>query len=240
MHFQKRICLLLMAMGYDLQLFARAGGGGGGGNAVKGIGILISIIYTIVLVYYVKKRNRKAKALIDESHKTDPLWEYDKMIALSKDVFCRMQQAWTERDMDLVADIVTESLYLDYKKKLDWMKVTHTKNIIEAIDIRTIKIVGDQDYDYNEWFNLLPHALSHFENIVVVGHSFGGMLIMLTPLLENMVNGVVILNSTSSFFSHNLSGINLLKFNIIKYIRTLQPKVVTITAAKDSATVKKG
>lgn len=131
-------------------LYARAGGGGGN-NFGRALGMLIGLINAGLIIYYVKKRNKKAKILIDESHENDPLWDYDKMIAFSNDVFYRMQNAWTERDMDLVKDIVTENLYLDYKKKLDWMKVTHSKNMIEDINIRTVKIVGDQDYGPNEF-----------------------------------------------------------------------------------------
>ena len=103
----KKIYLLPLFVIDASVVFARAGGGGAGGG-LKGIGVIIGIIYTLIVLYYVRIRNQKAKKLIDESHKTDPLWDYDKMIALSSDVFMRMQNAWTERNMDLVTDIVTE------------------------------------------------------------------------------------------------------------------------------------
>jgi predicted lipid-binding transport protein (Tim44 family) len=67
------------------------------------------------------------------------------MIALTNDTFIRMQNAWQERNMDLVKDIVTERLYADYKKQLDWQKVKHEQNMIEDITIKKTEIIGLED-----------------------------------------------------------------------------------------------
>ncbi len=51
------------------------------------------------------------------------------------------------------------------------------------------------DYDYNEWFDLMIPMVKRFENPVIVGVSFGGIISLLTPELENHLIGFVALNS---------------------------------------------
>lgn len=56
--------------------------------------------------------------------------------------------------------------------------------------------VNDSDSDnFDSWFELFPQIIKKFHNPVVVGHSFGGMLALLYPELENFLAGCVILNS---------------------------------------------
>jgi len=51
------------------------------------------------------------------------------------------------------------------------------------------------NYDYEEWFNLFIPMISKFENPIIVGHSFGGMFPLLFPQLEKLLQGFVILNA---------------------------------------------
>ncbi len=50
--------------------------------------------------------------------------------------------------------------------------------------------------DFDRWLDLFPQVVAKFENPIVVGHSFGGMLPLLYPDLENFLAGCVILNSS--------------------------------------------
>lgn len=50
--------------------------------------------------------------------------------------------------------------------------------------------------NYDIWFQLFPSIVKRFKNPIVVGHSFGGMLPMLYPELEEILKGCVILNSS--------------------------------------------
>ncbi len=131
--------------------FARAGGGsGGGGNSFRAIGVIIGLINLLLITIFIHRKNKKAKENIELSQELDPLWNYDEMTNFTSDVFMRMQHAWSERDMDLVKDIVTERLYLDFKKQLDWMKVKREQNLLEDIELKKVEIIGDEDYLDNE------------------------------------------------------------------------------------------
>ena len=54
---------------------------------------------------------------------------------------------------------------------------------------------GSYSDDFDGWFELFPRLVKKFENPVVVGHSFGGILTLLSPELEGVLKGCVILNS---------------------------------------------
>jgi pimeloyl-ACP methyl ester carboxylesterase len=50
--------------------------------------------------------------------------------------------------------------------------------------------------EFDVWFELFPRIVNRFDNPIVVGHSFGGMLPLLYPELEDVLKGCVILNSS--------------------------------------------
>ena len=51
------------------------------------------------------------------------------------------------------------------------------------------------DKDYSNWLEIFPKVIESFENCIVIGHSFGGFLTMLSPELEHHLKGVVFLNT---------------------------------------------
>lgn len=54
--------------------------------------------------------------------------------------------------------------------------------------------------NFDRWFDLFPRIVTQFENPIVVGHSFGGMLPLLYPELEKSLKGCVILNSSPALW----------------------------------------
>jgi predicted lipid-binding transport protein (Tim44 family) len=131
-----------------LSAFARAGGGGGGNGGIygRGLGVLLALINLALISFFVYRKNKRARQLISQLNSQDTIWNYDQMIDFAQDVFIKMQNAWMERNMELVKDIVTERLYKDYQKKLDWQKVKHEQNIIEDVEIKRTEIIGVEDH----------------------------------------------------------------------------------------------
>lgn len=140
------ICFLFFS---TLSAFARAGGGGGAGGSVygRGLGLLFALINLALISFLIYRKSKRARQLISQIGSRDVLWNYDEMIDLARDVFVKMQNAWMERNMDLVKDIVTERLYQEYQKELNWQKVKHEQNIIEDIEIKRTEIIGIEDHE---------------------------------------------------------------------------------------------
>lgn len=53
------------------------------------------------------------------------------------------------------------------------------------------------EYDFNNWFSCFVDAVARFENVILVGHSFGGMLPLLLPEIPSLLTGFVMLNAAS-------------------------------------------
>lgn len=59
---------------------------------------------------------------------------------------------------------------------------------------------GSYSDSFDRWFELFPKIIKKFNNPIVVGHSFGGMLPLLYPELETSLTACVILNSAPKFW----------------------------------------
>ena len=56
------------------------------------------------------------------------------------------------------------------------------------------------DFNFDSWDECFISTIHKFENPIIVGHSFGGMLPLLFPDLENLLKGFIILNSAPSLW----------------------------------------
>ncbi len=61
------------------------------------------------------------------------------------------------------------------------------------------------DYDFETWGDCLLSSIQKFQNPICVGHSFGGELPLLFPQLEQLLKGLVILNSAPSLWMEEAS-----------------------------------
>lgn len=77
----------------------------------------------------------------------------------------------------------------------------------------------EANYDFDSWQDLLIPAIKRFKNPILVGHSFGGMLPLLLPELENILSGFVVLNSAPKLWLNETQ--NQLKANNI--VTTSEP-----------------
>ena len=151
-------------------LMARAGGGHGGGgggghggaggaHGVPGQGGRTGIFGYIMMIVFIVVgsgvgivgsiiiwKSKFAEKIINESEEMDPLWNMEQMKLNARSIFYRMQDAWENRDMNSVKDIVTPELYEGYKEVLDGMKERGEKNILREIDITDTSVIGCEDY----------------------------------------------------------------------------------------------
>ena len=134
-------------------VLARAGGGGGssgsGGNGGGISGLIAAIvfgIYSVVISAILYFKNSDASSVAAVAALESPIWDLEKMRSHAKSVFFKMQEAWMNRDIDSVQDIITDSIYEDYPRQLHIMKVNKEQNILESINVSTIKIISCEDF----------------------------------------------------------------------------------------------
>ncbi len=85
-----------------------------------------------------------------EIRKTDPNFSEDKFIGWAREVFIKIQQAWSDRDWKLIRPFESENLFNQHRTQLDEYIKNHKINKIEKINInyctlREFKIDGDKE-----------------------------------------------------------------------------------------------
>jgi predicted lipid-binding transport protein (Tim44 family) len=140
-----------------MDAFARAGGGGGKGGGGGIIGLIVWGIYTLIVSIILFFKVGKSRQVVAQSTANDSFWNFESMKDNAKKVFFRMQDAWMDRNVEAVRDIITPSLYNDYKIQLDLMKKNGERNLLSAIEIKNIRIIGCEDYLDNSRDSYIAH-----------------------------------------------------------------------------------
>lgn len=133
------------------------------------IGVLV--FFAIVFIYsYIKAKNsQKSQGNIsktayatpeidvsqshiwaDEIKKIDPNFSEEKMLAWAKDLYVKLQNAWTERDWEPMRPFETESLFEQHKSQLQGYMDTNRINIVDRIAVNYATLYkfrqeGDRD-----------------------------------------------------------------------------------------------
>jgi predicted lipid-binding transport protein (Tim44 family) len=137
----------LIMLGSSTELFARAGGGGSGGSTTRGIGAIILVLVFFAILYY---RTWQSKRQATISMARDPNWNYDFLIKYAEDAFMRIQDAWMKKNLDLISDIITDNLRAELQKGIRELDFKNMKNVLEDIEVDSVKIIGAEDYADNE------------------------------------------------------------------------------------------
>lgn len=147
---KKNILILVFGLNaISIETFARAGGASGGGY-VNRYSWIITLSTTIIFLIILNYRNVQSKKQIKISGINDSLWNYEEILDWVKKSFLRVQNAWMEKDLSLVNDLITENLMNDLEKKIRHLNFINEKNVLEEIEIKSIKIIGCQDFIDNE------------------------------------------------------------------------------------------
>lgn len=149
---KKNILILVLGLTViSIETYARAGGASGsGGGYVNRYSWIITLSTTIIFLIILNYRNVQSKKQIKISGINDSLWNYEEILDWVKKSFLRVQNAWMEKDLSLVNDLITENLMNDLEKKIRHLNFINEKNVLEEIEIKSIKIIGCQDFIDNE------------------------------------------------------------------------------------------
>ncbi len=162
------LCLIISMLMF-VPVCARAGGGGSGGGSSGGgfsshssshtnssssrgsrlfqIGIFALIssgAYVGFRIKVCKKKNASMKILkqIDDS---DSIWDKKQLFTRVSDVYYTVQQAWMQKDLDTLKDYLSDSLYENWKTKIEWMDLRNEKNILDRVKLKKADIVSVYD-----------------------------------------------------------------------------------------------
>ena len=134
------------------------------------LGALVVVIVTILLFVYVSRKTRKAPGragnhyrgavpqVLDHTQEierailaVDPLFNKEKFLAWSKEVYVTLQQAWMERDWSKIRPFEKEELFAQHQKLLQEYIDQGRINVMERINVNQAflqKYERDPQYEY--------------------------------------------------------------------------------------------
>lgn len=167
------LCVFLIPVTVCARAGGGGSGGGGGGGSVGGsshsyrggtgyyrsggrasfastavrVGVLLLVGSggSIAAVLRVRRSRRRSQAKMYEAAKFDTAWEYDKAMEQIENAFYCIQQAWTQRDVEIARQYLSRSLYQEYRSKLSWMAMRGERNVLENMKLLEISPVGVHD-----------------------------------------------------------------------------------------------
>jgi hypothetical protein len=149
-------------------------------------------VFVVTVVTGVSRVKRKAtvNSILPKLVDHDPLWDTAAMITRVREVFARVQVAWSKRDMSLAADDMTPDCLLRYRARLEMREGRQIRNVVDRLRLLSVEIyhvkdfaddAGDQfralvgfeavDYDVNMATNMLAEGAStELRSIVQTWH----------------------------------------------------------------------
>ena len=142
--------------GYSSSGRSSSSGGSGFFLVSSPAGLVVLIIIYIIYMAYKKKNGgssfnvnpstpiRKTEdQIVAEIQAHDELFNKDEIIAWSKDLFVRLQQAWSKRDWSEIRVFETNSLFEQHKNQLQGYIDNNTINVMDRICVNYANL-----YDY--------------------------------------------------------------------------------------------
>ncbi|CAG9707934.1 Tim44 domain-containing protein [Clostridium neonatale] len=188
--------IMIIFQSYTLS-FARSGGGGSGGGGGGGgggshssstnhsdrstgksnpLGNVMFIIFAgviwqrekIVCKVKVARKSMEANKLIIYLRKIDNNYSKDILNDRVKETYFKMQEAWTNRDVEISKEYMSDSIYNLHSNKLEWMKVRNERNVLSNIKLLDFKPVSIEHYKDNSkdivWFYIKGSMIDYIIN----------------------------------------------------------------------------
>ncbi len=126
-----------------------------------GIAVFITFTLIIIIVIYstVSSANKKSNAnnnrsnvattnnvgnVVDKIRENDPNFSEEAFLIWAKDLFVKMQAAWTERDFETIRSFETKELFEQHSTQLNEYVKNNKINVVERVSVSSAHIIGYQ------------------------------------------------------------------------------------------------
>lgn len=137
---------------YDDYDYGSSSSGGGG------IGVIIFIVIVIIVIASNKSNKtnvirsfdsnqtitNNSEKIVDSIRKNDPNFSEEKFLSWTKDLFVKLQSAWTARDFESIRTFETKDLFEQHSRQLNEYVINNKINVVERVSVSYANIV---DYE---------------------------------------------------------------------------------------------
>lgn len=105
---------------------------------------IVLLIIVIVCIIYSKKYNKTntnnnvtthSEKIVDIIRKNDPNFSEEEFLAWTKDLFVKLQTAWTERDFESIRTFETKDLFEQHLRQLNEYIRNNKINVVERVSV---------------------------------------------------------------------------------------------------------
>lgn len=136
-------------------------------KTILGIVMLPFSLYASFKLYcYIRARKKEAKKVLASIEHTDPIWQKEALLERVRDVYERVQEAWSEGNLEPVRELFTDKGYERIERKLRRMKSRGFRNVVENIDLDEVSVVEVKDFKDDAkdsiWVLIKGEALDYY------------------------------------------------------------------------------
>ena len=128
--------------------------------------IVLLFVPLIVFMIIKKKKTEKSEKILEEIATIDESWDIEEIKKTVKKIFYDIINAKVEKTYD-IKDIVSNSFYLNFKAKIDGMRIRNEKYVISNIEIKDIRIVEVTDYKDDSKDRFWAYIVVHMVHFIV-------------------------------------------------------------------------
>ena len=99
----------------------------------------------------------RSAAISEEIHKNDPNFNADKFKSYAKDMFIKLQNAWTECDWEKIREFESNELFEQHKAQLDGYIKNNQINVMDRICVNWVRMIS---YEKNGGKEILTVTLN--------------------------------------------------------------------------------
>ena len=134
---------------------------------------------TIICKTKISRKSKEAEKIIGRLKNVDISYSKEMLQNRVEKTYFKMQEAWTNINLEISKEYMSEDIYKLHNSKLAWMEIRNQRNVLKNIKLLSAKPVGLEHYEDNSkdfiWFyihgSMIDYTIDEITTQVVDGNT---------------------------------------------------------------------